>query len=154
MSSRPLLLFVAALVLAAAGTAAGVLLFADNQDDAKHDRLQAEATDLALDAIAWSRKPSLMGGGDGTYALSRLNYQALGIAPEHDADGPFIATAHATLRFQNTDSDIPYVEAANADGQPIVRVAIYGPDAACLTPIALDTAPDADARPANCSSWR
>ena len=154
MSPRPLLLFVAAIALAAAGTAAGVLLFSDNQDDANLDRLQAEATDLALDAIAWARKPRLLGGGEGTYALSRLDYQALGITPQQDGDGDYIATAHATLRFRNTDAAIPYVEAAPADGQPVVRVAVYGPDAGCITPIALDAAPDADARPAGCSSWR
>lgn len=154
MTPRPLLLFVAAIALAAAGSAAGALLFSDNQNDATRDRLQTEATDLALDAIAWARKPSLLGGGQGTYALSQLDYQALGITPEQDADGDYVASPLATLRFRNTDAAVPYVEAANADGQPVIRVAIYGPDAACIAPFAPDLDPTPDARPEGCSSWR
>lgn len=154
MSPRPLLLFVAAIALAAAGTASGILLFKDNHSDASRDRLQTEATDLALDALAWARTPSLLGGGQGTFALSQLDYHALGITPNRDAEGDYVVSAEATFRFKDTASALPYVEATNADGQPVIRMAIYGPDAACIVPFEPGVEPNEALRPANCSNWR
>ena len=151
MTDRPLLPFIAALMVACAGIAAGITLFVDGNNDAKQAQLEAAAMDLALDAISWTGTPTLMGGGQGSDALSEVSLRALGATPHTDGEGEFAITANATLRFRATDTDLPYVEAAHASGEPVVRVAIYGPDAACLKLITRDAA--LDTRPEGCSSW-
>jgi len=151
MTERPLLPFIAALTVACAGIAAGVVLFTDGTNDSNEARLEAAAMDLAMDAISWAATPTIMGGGQGRDALSQVSLRALGATPQADDEGEFAITANATIRLRATDTDLPYVEAAHASGQPVVRVAIYGPDAACLKRITqgaeLDTPPD------GCSSW-
>lgn len=151
MTDRPLLPFIAALMVACAGIAAGIPLFLNHSDDAKQAQLEAAAMNLAMDAITWTGTPSLMGGGQGSDALSEVSLRALGTTPHTDDEGEFAVTANATLRFRATDTDLPYVEAAHASGEPVVRVAIYGPDAACLKLIAPGAA--LDTRPDGCSSW-
>lgn len=154
MSPRPLLLFVAAIALAAAGTAAGIALFSDSRADADRDRLQSEAFDLAVEAVTWARTPALLGGGDGTRALRQLDLKRLGTTPGRDADGEFLAREGATLRFRDLDTDTPSVLAANADGSLAVRLAVLGPDTACITPVELEADLDGDSAPEGCASWR
>ncbi|GAB5536133.1 MAG: hypothetical protein Rubg2KO_23820 [Rubricoccaceae bacterium] len=151
MTDRPLFPFIAALMVACAGIAAGVTLFLDGSDEAKQARLEAAAMDLAMDAITWAGKPTLMGGGQGSDALNEVSLRALGETPHTDEEGEFAVAVNATLRFRAIDTDLPYVEAAHASGEPVVRVAIYGPEASCLKLITQDAA--VDTRPDGCSSW-
>ncbi|MEO0559472.1 MAG: hypothetical protein AAF170_14950 [Bacteroidota bacterium] len=151
MTDRSLFPLVAALMVACAGIAAGIPLFLDGQADARQAQLESAAMDLAMDAITWAGTPSLMGGGQSSDALTEVSLRALGETPYTDAEGEFATAPNATIRFRATDTDVPYVEAAHASGAPVVRVAIYGPDAACLQLIGPDTT--LDTRPDGCSSW-
>ena len=67
MAQQQLLLFILATIIVGVGIYMGILLFAGNNASQNQEAMIADLQELGADAYAYIYRPSMMGGGGGSY---------------------------------------------------------------------------------------